>query len=181
MKWLAAAGVLAALFFCSLPGFAKVRYATKPCANPDLPRAIIDGSPVVDGHAPLRTIDVTAKKATLTLAVADNAQQRELGLMCVTALREHAGMIFVFPKASDWQFWMKNTLVPLDMVWVEADGKVSSVAADVPESALSTPDDKVARRTGHGGFVIELNAGEASRDGIAAGQHLALPTLTANE
>jgi uncharacterized membrane protein (UPF0127 family) len=169
---------------CVLPygaGEAKVRYATRPCANPELPLSIVDGSPVEYGRAPLRTIDVAAKNASLTLAVVDSPKERELGLMCVTAMRPHTGMIFVFPKAADWEFWMKNTLIPLDMVWVEPDGSVSSVAANVPASKLSTPNAKVARRGGHGIYVIELNAKEASRDGIAAGTKLPLPVLTARD
>jgi uncharacterized membrane protein (UPF0127 family) len=172
---------VAALLLATSVCDAKVRYATRACANPNLPLAIVDGSPVEERRAPLRTIEVPAKNAKLTLAVADTQKDRELGLMCVTALRPQAGMIFVFGGSSDWEFWMKNTLVRLDMVWVDADGSVTGVAANVPASKLSTPDAKVARRRGHGAYVIELNAGEASRDGVTAGQHVALPELRAKD
>jgi uncharacterized membrane protein (UPF0127 family) len=163
------------------PADAKVRYATKPCANPDLPLAIVDGSPLDQGRTPLRTIEVAAKDAKLVLAVVDTQKDRELGLMCVTALRPQTGMIFVFGKSADWEFWMKNTLIPLDMVWVEADGTVTAVAANVPASRLRTTDAKVARRRGHGALVIELNAGEALRDGVSAGRRLPLPELKAKD
>lgn len=160
---------------------AKVRYGTRACANPDLPLAIVDGSPVEEGRVPLRTIEFPAKNGRLTLAVADTQKDRELGLMCVTALRPQAGMIFVFRGPSGWEFWMKNTLIRLDMVWVDADGTVTGVAANVPASKLSTPDAKVARRRGRGTYVIELNAGESSRDGVTAGVKLALPELRAKD
>jgi uncharacterized membrane protein (UPF0127 family) len=168
-----------ALLLAACAGDAKTRYATARCANPELPAAILDGSPAQEAHAPLRTIEVPAKAANLTLAVVDTQKDRELGLMCVTALRPQAGMLFVFDASSDWEFWMKNTLVPLDMVWVDAGGTVSSVAANVPASKRTTPDAKVARRRGHGRYVIELNAGEAARDGVSAGERLMLPDLSA--
>jgi uncharacterized membrane protein (UPF0127 family) len=149
--------------------------AALACANGRLPAEILDGPAAKPPNAPLRTIVVAAPKARLTLAVADDPEMRELGLMCVTRLRPHGGMLFVFESAAGWEFWMKNTLVPLDMIWLEADGTITSVAANVPSSQLSTPDDAVARRRGHGLYVIELAAGEAQADGIVAGGKLAIP------
>jgi uncharacterized protein len=155
--------------------------ATTACANPDLPRAILDGDPALGAHSELRTIKIAAPSATLELAVVDTEAQRELGLMCVTALRQNAGMIFVFARAGTWEFWMKKTLVPLDMIWVDGDGRVTSVAASVPASRVDETDDKVARRSGRGRYVVELRAGEAARAGISAGERLVLPELTASE
>jgi uncharacterized membrane protein (UPF0127 family) len=81
-------------------------------------------------------------------------------------------MIFVFDKDSKQEFWMKNTLIALDMVWVRASGTVDTVAANVPKSTRTTPDDAVARRAGTGKYVIELAAGEAAADGIVVGSDL---------
>lgn len=155
------------------------------CANPQLPQAILwgaNGAVSSDVEAtPLRTVGVSGSAVSLTLAVAADEHTRELGLMCVTALRPATGMIFVFASENDWQFWMKNTVVPLDMVWLASDGSVSHVAANVPASTLETPNDRVARRSGHGRYVIELRAGEAAADHIAPGVSLQLPLLTARE
>jgi uncharacterized membrane protein (UPF0127 family) len=74
---------------------------------------------------------------------------------------------------------MKDPLVPLDMIWVAPGGTVTTVAADVPESTLATPDDRIARRAGTGRYVIELSAGEATEDGIRPGTLLKLPALSA--
>jgi uncharacterized membrane protein (UPF0127 family) len=145
------------------------------CANPQLPPAILDGAGPAPGSLPLTVITATAPSVALHLAVAADENARELGLMCVTRLAPQHGMIFVFDRSSDQEFWMKNTLIPLDMLWVAPDGTVTSVAADVPASTRSTPDDKVARRLGHGRFVIELPSGEAARDGITKGTRLDLP------
>jgi hypothetical protein len=163
------------------PAAPAAQKAALACANPALPAAILDGPAARGGGAALALIDVRAPRAVLRLAVAANDSSRDLGLMCVTKLRPRAGMIFVFAQASDWSFWMKNTLIALDQIWVEPSGKVDTVAANVPKSALDTPDDRVARRRGHGVYVIELPAGEAAADGIVAGASLVIPSLRASQ
>ncbi len=155
--------------------------AATNCADARLPSAILDGPATLPSLNPLQTITVSAPRHVLQLAVAADERSRELGLMCVTRLRAQSGMLFVFGHAADWDFWMKNTLVPLDMAWVDADGRVSSVAAMVPASTLQTSDEQVARRSGHGAYVIELAGGEAARDGIAPGVRLALPALRTSD
>ena len=155
----------------------RERAATvEPCASDRLPTEILDGR-AREPHAPLALVDATAPGAPLRLAVADDGPSREAGLMCVLRLRPQHGMIFVFSRDSDWEFWMKNTLVPLDMVWIRADGTVTTVAARVPAVTRKTPDTSVPRRRGRGTYVVELTAGEAARDGLVAGTHLALPSL----
>ncbi len=117
----------------------------------------------------LPTITVRAPKATLTLQVASTEDQRETGLMSVTTLPARTGMVFVFDEDAPVMFWMKDTLVPLDMVFVGADGTVRSIAANVPVVPETTPDEQIPRRAGTGKFVIELPAGEARKDGIVVG------------
>jgi uncharacterized membrane protein (UPF0127 family) len=165
----------------ALPAAAGPVSAVTSCANAHLPAEILAGDGPSGAASPLPVVAATAGKLTLRLAVASDENTRELGLMCVTRLRPHAGMIFVFPQTADQEFWMKNTLVPLDMLWVAADGTVNSVAAGVPASTMQTPDDRVARRKGSGRFVIELSSGEALEDGIAIGTRLILPPLTSSQ
>ncbi len=89
-------------------------------------------------------------------------------------------MIFVFAPPQRVQgFWMKNTLVGLDMVFVTSAGTVSAVAADIPPTPEGTPDEDVARRSGLAQFVIELGAGDAARHGVVTGTKLALPAFAA--
>jgi uncharacterized membrane protein (UPF0127 family) len=169
---------LAVLLACCGLEFAPDRPlppAATACANPQLPPDILDGPAQRSAGKPLAVVDVRSDEVTLRLAVAADETARELGLMCVTRLRPEAGMIFVFDEDGQEDFWMKNTLVPLDMVWVAADGTVRSIAADVPASTLQTPDDRVARRSGLGRYVLELSAGEAQADGIVKGRRLVIP------
>lgn len=137
--------------------------------------AILFAAVLTVQHLP--TVTIHAPKATLTLQVARTEDQREQGLMNVTALPPHTGMIFVFDKDAVVEFWMKNTLVPLDMVFLGPDGTVRSVAANVPATLRSTPDEKIPRRMGKAKYVIELPAGEADRDGIIGSTVLSLTAL----
>jgi uncharacterized protein len=118
-------------------------------------------------------IHVRAPAETLELRIADTPARREYGLMCVRSLAARTGMIFIFNDGDNLRdFWMKNTLIPLDMVWVLKNGKVNDVAANVPSTHVDTPDDKIPHRDGTGSYVIELAAGEAARAGIKPGTML---------
>jgi len=149
-------------------------HATTDCANPRLPAEILNGWAYAMDPAPLRTSHYPygKKNARLTLAVASDEPSRQLGLMCVLRLKPGAGMIFVFDRSDSWEFWMKNTLVPLDMLWLGKDGRITAIAANVPASTLTTPNEKVARRRGRGLYVVELRGGEAKRLGLKVGSKI---------
>jgi uncharacterized protein len=122
----------------------------------------------------LPTVTVAAPRAELTLEVARTPVQREYGLMNRTAVPAHTGMIFVFERDEPVDFWMKQTLVPLDMIFVASDGTVRRVFANVPVVSPALPDDQIPREGANAKYVIELHAGEAALDGIAAGVRLDL-------
>ncbi|HEV3089097.1 MAG TPA: DUF192 domain-containing protein [Candidatus Elarobacter sp.] len=130
--------------------------------------------------AQCRAVEVRAPHEVLHLAVALTNAQREHGLMNVSFVPPGQGMLFAFPFAErHMEFWMKDTITPLDMVFVKADGTISEIAVDVPASTPKTPDAKIARRQGVGRFVIELGAGEAARAGLLPGMQLAIPPVQA--
>lgn len=112
---------------------------------------------------------IHAPRATLWMEVADTEIRRERGLMDRRKLQPHHGMLFVFDREQPVIFWMKDTLVPLDMVFVGADGTVRSVEARVPVVPRTLPDDRIPREFGRAKFVLELAAGEAAGDGIVPG------------
>ncbi len=117
----------------------------------------------------LPTLVAIAPRAALTLQVARTEDQREIGLMDVRSLAEHTGMLFVFPIDGPVAFWMKDTLIPLDMVFVGSDGKVRGVAARVPIVPVTMPDENIPLERGVAKYVIELSSGEAEQDGIVVG------------
>lgn len=124
--------------------------------------------------AVVAVIVVQSPKADLRLEVAQTDAQREHGLMNRTSLPPHTGMIFVFPHDGDVAFWMKDTLIPLDMVFVGGDGTVRLVDSNVPTLPADTPDASIPLEKGTAKYVIELPAGEAVRDGIVTGTRLKL-------
>jgi len=205
---LALAALQAGSAAVAAPPNSKFPMAVLPqCSNLALPAAILDnpapptaappaasaagtagaaptplpGAPEPSASPPSLRVIATGGAAVLHLAVADTPNARDLGLMCVLRLRPQHGMIFVFPQAAIWEFWMKRTLVPLDMVWLDDAGNITTLKSNVPASDLDTPDARVARRRGFGRFVIELSAGEAVRQHLKIGSNLRLPPLQASE
>ena len=103
-------------------------------------------------------------------------EQQARGLMWRTELADDAGMLFVFDRAREQSFWMRNTPLPLDIIYIGADSKVVSVAANtVPYSQISIPSDGPAQ------YVLEVNAGFAREHGIGPGTRVELPDLPARE
>jgi uncharacterized membrane protein (UPF0127 family) len=117
----------------------------------------------------LHVIALAAPRAQLRVQVARTEPQRERGLMGVRKLEPHTGMLFVFESDAPIEFWMKDTLVPLDMVFIGRGGVVRAVFANVPVVPTDTPDDRIPRRDGIAKYVLELPAGEAQPDGFAQG------------
>ena len=108
----------------------------------------------------------------ITAEIAATRPDRETGLMHRTTLARNTGMLFVFPADSPYPFWMKDTLIPLDMVWMDAGKRVIYVeknAAPCPAIRLQCPSfgpSEPAR------YVLEISAGTADRLGIKPGASL---------
>lgn len=110
-------------------------------------------------------IDTAAGAAKFDVEVAGDRRSQEYGLMNRKYLPKDAGMIFDFGSPSMTSFWMKNTLIPLDMIFIRQDGTISSIAPDaVPMSLASIPSTEPVRA------VLEINGGEAAKLGIYPGQ-----------
>ena len=124
--------------------------------------------------AALQSVTVHAPHADLTLEVARTPSQREYGLMNRAQVAPHTGMIFVFDGDGPVAFWMKDTREPLDMIFLAADGTVRRVFANVPVVPRTMADQDIPREADVAKYVIELAAGEAAKDGIAAGVRLDL-------
>ena len=106
-------------------------------------------------------------KAVVRIEIAESAGARELGLMYRQHLDQNAGMLFVFKQPQHLTFWMKNTEIPLDMIFAGADGTVAGIIANAEpfsERQLSVEGDSQ--------YVLEVNSGFAQRRGIKAGDRL---------
>lgn len=101
--------------------------------------------------------------------IADTPSKQERGLMFVKNLPEDQGMLFVFDKDQEQAFWMKNTLIDLDMVFINSNKVVTNVAAEVPHSYTYTPDDEVAYAFGYGQYVLEIPGKTAAKHQVTPG------------
>jgi uncharacterized membrane protein (UPF0127 family) len=118
------------------------------------------------------TIDTNNGPATFKIEVASDWRAQEYGLMNRKSLAPNAGMLFDFHAPEMTSFWMKDTLIPLDMIFIRQDGIVSSVAPDaVPMSLTSIPSAEPVRA------VLEIAGGRAAALGIYPGEKVHSPTL----
>ena len=107
-------------------------------------------------------------KAELALTKAES----EKGLMYRETLPEGEGMLFVFSKETPHYFWMKNTFVNLDMLFIGKDKIVNQAWENVPRSYAYTPDKQVAIRGGMAKYVLELPAKSITKHGIKIGSKI---------
>lgn len=99
--------------------------------------------------------------------MAETAAERAKGLMYRTELAPDVGMLFDFGVEQPVYMWMKNTYIPLDMVFIRSDGRVASIAADTVPLSTQTISSEVPVSA-----VLELKAGTAKARGIAVGDRV---------
>jgi len=123
-------------------------------------------APALAGEA--EVLVVTAKGRFLfTVEVAETEAQRRQGLQHRKGLAAGAGMLFDYKRVQPVAMWMKDTLIPLDMLFIDAAGRVVNVARDtVPLSRAAIPSAAPVRA------VLEVNAGTARRLGIRPGDRV---------
>ena len=110
------------------------------------------------------TISSAGKKHKFTVEVAGTVEEQAQGLMFRQKLAPDEGMIFPFPEPRPASFWMKNTVIPLDIIFVRSDGTVESIAAN------TTPYSLEPVRSGEAvAAVLELAGGRAAELSIDAG------------
>ncbi|MGR3541387.1 MAG: DUF192 domain-containing protein [Hasllibacter sp.] len=106
------------------------------------------------------------------VTVADDQAERSRGLMFVEEMAPLEGMLFVFDRTGPVSFWMENTLIPLDMLFVGEDGVVRRVHENaVPLDRTAIPGGDDIR------YVLEINGGMAARLGIGEGAQMRHPAI----
>lgn len=147
------------------------------CANqPADPASGESAQPVSETVSPAAPADATQPRVTLPdgfvvvteLAIDDDS--RAQGLMYRDQLRPGMGMLFFFPVPGEYPFWMRNTLIPLDIIWLDESRKIAAIHHDVPPCRTaecpSYPPRAVAK------YVLEVGAGEAKKHGLKVGDAL---------
>ncbi|MGO9451185.1 MAG: DUF192 domain-containing protein [Candidatus Binataceae bacterium] len=126
-------------------------------------------------HGPC--VDIVApngqQRAEVAVEVADTTSKRETGLMYRDHLREDSGMIFLFPAPNRLDFWMKNTEIPLDMIFADANGRIVGIVANA-EPYTETPRGVDADSE----YVLEVNGGFAARHHVVPGDKMVFQGFT---
>ena len=122
-----------------------------------------------------RTLEIASKTGVHAFAVemATTDAERAQGLMNRKELPEGQGMLFDFQRDQEVGFWMKNTYIPLDMIFIRSDGRIMRIAENTePLSEKIVPSNSPVRG------VLEVSAGTARKLGIAVGDRVAHPIFT---
>jgi uncharacterized membrane protein (UPF0127 family) len=119
------------------------------------------------------TVETAAGERRFRIEIADDDGERARGLMFRTVMPDDRGMLFVFRSTRLLTFWMKDTPMPLDLLFIDEDGVVRAVMPGIPysEAPISPP---VPVR-----FVLELKSGTAQKAGIAEGDRIHHPQIDA--
>ncbi len=141
-----AASLLAALALSSTPA----------CAAPGGPRAVLESG---------------GKTLVVQVELADTPEKRERGMMFRKELADGKGMLFLFDEEGEHSFWMKDTLIPLDMIFVDAAGRVTGIVSRARPLTLEP------RIGGPSRMVLEVPGGWAAEHGVRAGDRMRVEGL----
>lgn len=115
-------------------------------------------------------------EARFRVEVVDTEQERAQGLMNRESLSTGAGMLFVFQKTEPVSFWMENTLIPLDLIFISENGQAARIHHNAqPMDRTPMPSELPVR------YVLEINGGMARAMGISEGSELRHPSFLQND
>jgi uncharacterized membrane protein (UPF0127 family) len=138
------------------------------------PRAIVLAllaAVACERSGPVATVHTSRGPVPIRVEVVADDASRMRGLMYRNHLDDGHGMLFVFDETKDHSFWMKNTLIPLDMIFIGDDRRIAGVHANA--TPLSLTPISVGRPSR---WVLEVPGGYAARAGIATGDAIDLPS-----
>ena len=112
----------------------------------------------------LTVLTSSGASVKIDIQIARTEFDRQLGLMFRKSMNENQGMLFIFPDVRVRSFWMRNTEIPLDMIFVDTSKRIINIARNTtPYSDVSYPSDGPAK------YVIEVNGGFSDRHNISKG------------
>jgi len=104
---------------------------------------------------------------TIDIELAEAFEERRLGLMFRTSMEDNQGMFFIWPTDVQQSFWMKNTILPLDMIFINSSNEIVTIHKNTtPYAETQYPSSRPAQ------FVLEVNAGYCDRVGIKEGDKI---------
>ncbi len=120
------------------------------------------------------SVETSSGQHKWTVELASDDESRQTGLMFRQKMASDAGMLFRFDSTGPVAMWMKNTFLPLDMVFLKADGEIAHIHRGAVPQSLEIISSGVPVR-----YVLELNAGQADLAGLQPGGHMRHPWFAA--
>ena len=124
-----------------------------------------------DESTTVAIIDANGERSEVEVEIADDEAEQRRGLMERTELAENAGMLFVFDREAPRSFWMRNTLIPLSIAYIAADGRIVDIQDMQPLDETSHPSTEPAQ------YALEINQGFFAERGIEVGDVVEIPDL----
>ena len=162
------------MIMCRLFGFilfALVTLGLVACDKSAGPSTTVQPTPPPQSRP---VVKMTLAGRAFDIEVANDESSREIGLMYRDSMPAEHGMLFVFPDEIDRGFWMKNTRIPLDIIYLDHAGKIVSIRTMKPFDLTSVPSNGPAM------YAIELNQGIAAALGLKPGDVIEIPSSVAN-
>jgi hypothetical protein len=116
---------------------------------------------------------VCIKEKCFSVEIAETPYKRTIGLMFRKELDKDSGMLFVFDKEGIYSFWMKNTFIPLDIIWIDKDGKAVFISENTQPCKMF--DCSSIKPSENAKYVLEINAGLVKEIGLNIGDRVVLP------
>jgi uncharacterized protein len=117
----------------------------------------------------LTIVNSSGERVPVQVEITDTPEERQTGLMGRNALAEDAGMLFVFDQEQILSFWMKDTLIPLSIAYINAEGRIVDIQDMQPLDETSHPSAEPAR------YALEVNQGFFAEQGVTVGDMVELP------
>jgi uncharacterized membrane protein (UPF0127 family) len=153
-----------------ITGLCLLALALGCAANPGCRKEEADRPPAVI------LADSKGRPVSVRVEVADDPRERERGLMYRRRLAADVGMLFVYPFESQQSFWMKNTYIPLDLLFIGANLRVVGIVENATPLSLERLQVDAPSR-----FILEVNAGFCKRHGIREGSRVRFVGVEAGE
>lgn len=143
------------------------------------PAPVVSSSPTHAGQMLPISAQAAIRGQRILLEVARTRQQQQMGLMYRTSLADNRGMLFPFDPPQPVSFWMKNTKIPLDMIFLR-NGQVKAISANVPPCKADPCPSYGPENTIIIDQVMELRAGRAAELGLKVGDRINIKFLDTN-
>lgn len=160
--------IVVGLLMLGLAGCGEATATPATNLNPTAPASVATPGQATLATSPAVITTATGQTINMKLELAKTEQEHEIGLMGRTSLPEDTGMLFIFPQKTSVGFWMKNTLIPLSIAWIDENGKILEIQdMEAQSEVVHTPARAYL-------WALEVPKGYFAKKGIGPGSAIKL-------